>query len=419
MNTIFAKYLSDAEVVNCCSDKNFIRKMLDVEIALAQAQGELEIIPREAANEIEKSLEHFQPEPELLVDGTLKNGVPTLPLLALAKSQLTEKSKDYLHWGATSQDIIDTAMVLMIREVIEIFKKRLISIKKNLEKLALAHKETITVARTRNQQAVPITYEQKIDSWWLPIERHLERLSQLESRILIVQLGGAGGNLSALGEKGEATRKLLAQKLNLHENGIWHNQRDGMVEFTSFLALVASSFGKMAQDILLLSQTEVGEIIEDKSGGGKSSTMPHKNNPILSEAILALSKYVGQLAGGNFQAQIHQHERDGASWIMEWLILPEIIGATGAILKHATTISVGIHINKKAVKYNLNKLNGLIYSEQASFILQRFRPRSEAKEIVLQACKISIEQRIHLADALAKILPEITIDWHEELKPKP
>ena len=416
MNKIFSKYLSDPEVANYWSDENFIRKMLDTEIALAKAQAELGIIPKKAAREIETNLKDFQPKPELLTDGTMENGVPTIPLLALARKNLSAEAQPFLHWGATSQDMVDTATVLMIREVLDIFKKRLLAIKDHLKILAKQHQNTITVARTRTQQAVPITFAQKIDSWWQPIARHLERLTQLESRLLVVQLGGAGGNLSVLGDQGEASRKLLAKKLELQENGVWHNQRDGLVEFSNWLALVAGSFGKMAQDILLLAQTEIGEVIENKTGGGKSSTMPHKNNPVLSEAIVALTKYVGRLAGVNFETQIHQQERDGVSWVLEWLTFPQMVMATGTILKHALTISKKIKINKKAVQANLEKLNGLIYSEQARVILQEFKSRKEAQEIVVKACALALEQDIHLVDALARLLPESGINWKKRLQ---
>lgn len=411
MLNIYSKYLSDEEIEKCCLDENFIRKMLDVEIALAIAQAELEVIPQEAALEIQKSLTGFQPESKLLVNGTLENGIPTIPLLAWARQQLSTESKDYLHWGATSQDIMDTAQILMIREVLTVLKSRILTIIANLQKLSQQYQNTIAVARTRTQQAVPITYGQKIENWWQPLERHLERLEQLMPRLLVVQFGGAGGNLSALGARGIAHAKLLAEKLDLNYSGVWHNQRDSLVEFANWLSLVAGTLGKMAQDILLLSQTEVGEVIENSEGGGKSSTMPHKNNPILSEAIVALAKYVVQLGGINTQTLIHQYERDGASWALEWLTLPQMMIATGTILKHALVISEKMKIKEEAVKANVEKLNGLIFSEKASFVLTKYMARKEAKKIVGEACTLVLVQNIHLADALDQLLPQLDIDW--------
>lgn len=416
MFSIYSKYLSDLETSTFVSDENFIRKMLDVEIALANSQAQLGIIPLKAAEEITLVLKDFCPHPQSLIDGTFINGIPTIPLLALAKKELSEESKNYLHWGATSQDIIDTAQILLIKEVLEVFQERLISILESLTKLSQRYQQTPTVARTRTQQAVPIIFSQKIENWWKPLERHIERLEQLKVRLLIVQLGGAGGNLMALGQKGEANAKLLAQMLSLGYAGVWHSQRDNLVEFSSWMGLLAGSIGKMAQDILLLSQTEIGEVSE-RADGGKSSTMPHKNNPVLSEAIVALSKYVGQLAGGNFQTLLHQHERDGASWALEWLTYPQMMISTGSILNHTLAISQNLSVHKKALKANFKKLKGLIFSEKASFILTKYKSRQEAKHIVSEACALVMAQDIHLAEALKILLPEIVIDWYTLLTP--
>ncbi|MCB0630340.1 MAG: adenylosuccinate lyase family protein [Saprospiraceae bacterium] len=415
MPEIYSKYLSDPEIAACCSDEQFIRHMLNAEIALAEAQAQLGVIPKKAAREIAQVLEGGQPDSTQLADGTLANGIPIIPLLAIVKQKLSAETQDYLHWGATSQDIVDTANVMIIRDVLKIIKIRLEEIIKHLKTLSNKHQQTLTVARTRTQQAVPITYAQKIDNWRIPLERHLKRLDQLRPRLLVVQLGGAGGNLSVLGELGADTARLMAERLNLGYIGVWHNQRDNLVEFSNWLALLTGSLGKMAQDILLLAQTEVGEIVENAEGGGGSSTMPHKNNPVLSEATVALSRYVGQLAGANFQTILHQHERDGASWALEWLTYPQMMMATGSALNHALTISKNMQINKAAVRANLEKLNGLVFSERASFILAEYRSRKEAKKIVSEACELALAENIHLAEALIKLVPELDIDWKEQL----
>ena len=416
MRKIYAKYLSDPETAARCSDENFIRAMLDAEIALAWTQAQLGMIPQAAADEIASSLTDFDPTPELLADGTLQNGIPTIPLLALARRKLSAEARDFLHWGATSQDIMDTAQVMIIREVAHIFYDRVTIIVDQLEAFAHQHADTQTVARTRNQQAVPILFSQKVLSWRKPLLTHLIRLEELKPRLFIPQLGGAGGNRAALGEQGEACARLFAEYLHLYHGDPWHSQRDRIVEFSNWLALVTGSLAKMAQDILLLSQSEVGELIENAEGGGGSSTMPHKNNPVLSEAIVALAHYVGQLAGANFQALIHRHERDGTSWLLEWLSLPEMMTATGAAMNHALTISANLQLNEKAVQANLEKSRGLIYSEKASIILADHFSRSEAKEIVGRACDLVLQQDIHLADALSQLLPELAINWHEQLQ---
>ncbi|MFK7776257.1 MAG: lyase family protein [Saprospiraceae bacterium] len=330
-NGIYSQYLSDAEIQQLISEESCIKKMISVEIALAKVQAQQGIIPKSAAKEITNQLKDFSPSPDALAQGTLENGIPTIPLLALAKKELSENTQDYLHWGATSQDIIDTANVLMIKEVLKVFEKRLVKIISALKSLTKKHEQTYMVARTRTQQAVPISFGLKVNNWLQPLERHLERLEEMKPRLLVIQFGGAGGNLAALENKGWETAQLLAKKLKLNFAGVWHSQRDNIVEFSNWLALVAASFGKMAQDILLLAQTEIGEIIENKKGGGKSSTMPHKNNPVLSEAIVALFRFTNQLSGNNLQAMIHQNERDAAAWTLEWLALPQMIMSVGTI----------------------------------------------------------------------------------------
>ncbi|PHN01916.1 3-carboxy-cis,cis-muconate cycloisomerase [Flavilitoribacter nigricans] len=407
---MYSQYLSDPEIKALTDDAALVRHMLRVEVALAQVQARLGIIPADSAREISEKLTAFEPDPANLTAGTLKNGIPTIPLLALAKQHLSPEAADHLHWGATSQDIMDTATVLIIRETSAVMDGRLKALITNLRTLAEKHRQTPTVARTRTQQAVPITFGQKVDQWYQPLERHRQRLAELRPRLLIVQLGGAGGDLSALGERGTEVARDLARELDLGYVGTWHSQRDSIVEWGSWLALVAGSLGKMAGDILQLSQTEVGEV-QERSAGGGSSTMPHKNNPVLSEAIVALARYAGQLNAGLFPALFHQQERDGAAWILEWLSLPPLMIASGTALRHALTISREIRIDPAAMQRNLDKLNGLIYSERASFILAERVSRRDAKELVERACALVRTEGIHLKEALSRVAPDIRVDW--------
>jgi 3-carboxy-cis,cis-muconate cycloisomerase len=418
MNGLYSQYLSDIEIDNLVEDRAFINYMIYVEIVLSKVQSKQGIIPKSAANEIAQKLKDFSPLHDTLTSGTLHNGIPTIALLREIRKELSTEAQGYIHWGATSQDIMDTATILMIRDVIQVLEKRLSIIIKTLRTLAQKHEQTYMVARTRTQQAIPFSFGLKVNNWVQPLDRHLERLSQLKPRLLVVQLGGAAGNLAGLGNNGYETAQLLAEELDLNYSGIWHSQRDNISEFSNWMALVAGSFGKMAQDILLLSQTEIGEVMENGSEGGKSSTMPHKNNPVLSEAILALSKYTAQLAGLNMQAMIIGHERDASAWISEWLTLPQMMSATGTILTHVMTISRNITVNKEAMQANLEKLNGLIYSEQATFILCKYMSMKEAKNNVGTACQLVLDEGIHLADALDKLLPSLEVKWRDLLQAK-
>jgi 3-carboxy-cis,cis-muconate cycloisomerase len=413
---MYSLYLSNPETNKLCSQENFITKMLYFEVALAKAQGKLGIIPKKAADEIVEHVKKIAILPQFLAEGTLQNGIPTITLLNEVKKQLPQSAKDYLHFGATTQDVMDTAQVLMLKEVIQLFEKKILGILQNLEKHIETHAETPMIGRTRTQQAVPITFGVKVTTWAMPLLRHLERLKELKKRLLVVQFGGAAGNLSALGDKGILVGKLLAKELKVNFSVTWHTQRDNFAEFASWLALVSGTLGKMGQDILILSQTEIGEIIENAEGGGKSSTMPHKNNPVLSEALVSLSRQNAQLAALQLQSMVHSNERDGVAWSLEWQNLPTMMTNCGAALTHAFTISNNLKINELAMLRNIEKLNGLIFSEAASFILARYTSRNEAKKLVEKACAIVLSEGKNLAEVLQDLTPNLKIIWKDELK---
>lgn len=418
MDKIYSQYLADKQTAQLCGDDALIRKMLEVEIALAKVQAKLGIIPAKAASEISTQLSQLQVKPEELAAGTLANGIPVIPLLNLAKKDLSDSSKDYLHWGATSQDIVDTATILMIREVLTVFEGRIRHIIEALTQLEAKHKDTPMVGRTRTQQAVAITFGQKIRDWLRPLQRNVDRLTELKPRLLVVQFAGAAGNLSAFDEKGIDTAQELAKEMGLKYIGNWHAQRDNIAEFAAWLALLSGALGKMAKDVTLLAQTEIGELQENRKGGGKSSTMPHKNNPVLSEAMLALSHQISQLSTHFLQAMIHSNERDGTALALEWMTLPQMLKKCGAMLNHALTISQNMLINEIAMLENLERSNGLIFSEKASFILAKIMARSEAKMIVAKACQISIEKDLHLAVVLDRMVPYLHIEWGKLLTVK-
>jgi 3-carboxy-cis,cis-muconate cycloisomerase len=413
---MYSLYLSDPETNKLCSQENFIAQMLRFEVALAKVQGKLGIIPKDAAQSIVKNVEKIQISPTSLAEGTLQNGIPTITLLNEVKKQLPDIAKDYLHFGATTQDVMDTAQVLILQNVIEIFEKRLRQAVQNLAEHIENHKSTQIIGRTRTQQAVPITFGLKVTTWAMPLLRHLQRLKELKKRLLVVQFGGAAGNLSALNDKGIIIGKALAKELKLHYSITWHTQRDNMAEFANWLALVNGTLGKMGQDILIMSQTEIGEIIENAEGGGKSSTMPHKNNPILSEALVSLSRQNAQLAALQLQSMVHSNERDGAAWSLEWQNLPTMMTNCGAALTHALTISNNLKINVIAAQRNIESLNGLILSEAASFLLAQHISRNEAKKLVEKACKMVLSEGKNLTEILEKLTPDLKIDWKSELK---
>ncbi len=408
-------YLKDPNIAKLVSEENYIQKMLVFEMALAKVQGQLGVIPIEVANIISENLKAVTILASELAEGTLQNGIPTISFLEIAKKSLPEHSKNYLHFGATSQDVMDTAQVLVIGQVIEILEN---DIKNLLKKLALVIENqgnTPMIGRTRTQQAVPILFGQKVANWASPLARQLERLQEIKPRLLVLQLGGAAGNLSALGKNGLKVAENLAKELKLNFITPWHNQRDNFAEFASWLAILSGILGKMGADILVMAQTEVGEIIEN-GFGGKSSTMPHKNNPILSEALVVLARKNANLISIQMQSIVHANERDGIAWALEWDNLPDMISNSGTALKHADKIAKEMKINILAMKRNLDLTNGLIFSEAATFILSKKIPKSKAKEIIEKACERAVLEHKNLANILQELTPDLQLNWQEELQ---
>ena len=291
--------------------------MVTVEIALAAVEGRLGVIDAAAAAAIEASLTGFAPDLDDLTRGTAAAGVPVPALVAQLRRQVGGEAASFVHWGATSQDILDTALVLQLREALALLARRLDAVIAALARLADEHRATPIIGRTRFQQAVPTTFGLKVAGWLAPLLRHRERLAELTPRLLVVQLGGAAGNLVAIGEHGVEVMEALAAELELGCPAMqWHSQRDGFGELASWLTLVTGSLGKLGQDVLLLAQNEVGEVREAEGGG--SSTMPQKSNPIRAEALVTLARRNATLVGGMHQAALHAHERDGAAWQLEW-----------------------------------------------------------------------------------------------------
>ena len=351
---MFSTYLSDPEIAKICSPEQLIRQMLSFEIALANAQGQLGIIPANAAATIAEVLPNLSVSPESLSVGTLQNGVPTIPMLAMVREKLPESVREWLHWGATSQDVMDTAQVLIIRDVMDTLESRIRQLINNLTDLQARYGDLPMMGRTRTQQAAPIVFGQKITNWCNPLVRHLERLDQLKPRVLVVQLGGAAGNLSALGNEGQAVAQALANELQLGYTAPWHTQRDGFAEFTNWLSLLTGTLGKLGQDVLIMGQTEIGEVVENVAGGGKSSSMPHKNNPVLSEAVVTLARQNAQFAAIQLQSMIHGNERDATAWMLEWENLPRMMVNAGTALHHVVSITQTMGVSEEAMKTNLN-----------------------------------------------------------------
>ena len=404
-----APLLSDPAVNAALTDEAAMAAMVRVEAALAAVQGRLGVIPADAAARICEALEDFNADFDAIGADTAVTGVPTVEFVAQLRRHVGGDAASWVHWGATSQDIIDTGFLLQARTVLEIADRRLASIVAKLKALADAHRATPMAGRTRSQQALPIGFGLKAARWAQPPIAHRERLAQMRPRVLRVQFGGAAGNLSALGPDGLAVADGLAEELGLAPApAAGHVARDGIGELASWLAMVAGSLGKIGHDVALMAMTEVGELAD--SAGGGSSTLPQKSNPIAAETLMALASYTAAQLAGVFQAAPQEHERGGAGWTVEWMLLPPMLAAAGGALRTADDMLDRLIVRPERMRANLDASNGLLLAEAASYALSAHMPRIEAQAIVKSACREAVETGENLIDLLQR-RTEAPCDW--------
>ena len=413
-SAIFSPLFSDAETSALLTDEAFVSALVEVEAALARAQAKLGVIPATAGERISK-IQAADIEINALTQGSVRSGFPIIALVQQMREQAGKQAGPYVHWGATTQDIMDTASVLQMRAAIELFKPAILKIIRRLSELAQRHRTTVLAGRTHGQQALPITFGLKVASWIAPMLRHIDRLDEILPRLLVIQFGGAAGTLAALGDKGLAVSEAMADELKLSVPVMsWHAQRDSLVEFGGWLSLVTGSLGKMAQDVILLAQTEVGEAAESgEQGRGGSSTMPQKSNPITSELMLAAARTNASLLSALHHAQIQEHERATHGWQVEWLTLPQMMILAGGALKHALGLAQTLQVDDAAMRANMTRANNIVLAEPAVFALSKSMPRTKAEEIVKDACRVAMSEAKPLIDVVKDMaaVPDGTIDW--------
>ena len=389
-------------------DAALLARYTEVEVALARAQGRLGVIPAQAANDIATGCDSSKLDLARLKQETEVVGYPILPLVRQLAAQCGEAGK-YLHWGATTQDIMDTAVVLQVREALGLIEKDIAELQSILARQAKRYRDTPMAGRTHLQQALPVTFGYKLAIWLAMLDRHAERLQQLKPRVLVGQFAGAAGTLASLGDRGMDVQKALMEELKLAQPvATWHAARDGLAEAVSFLGLVTGSLGKVAFDVILLASTEVAEVSEPfVQGRGSSSTMPQKRNPISSELILAAAKAVRQHAGLMLDAMVQDYERATGPWHAEWIALPEAFILTGGALHQAKFMLDGLVVDEARMRRNLDMTHGLIVAEAVMMGLAPHLGRNEAHDVVYDACRAVAEEGGSLADALARV-PEVT-----------
>ena len=384
------------------SDHALLSRYIEVEIALAKAEARCGVIPQAAADAIAARTDVAALDFDALRRETDIVGYPILPLVHQIAQQCGEAGR-YVHWGATTQDIMDSALVLQLRAGLAIIDRDIAALRNILAGLSRRHRDTPMAGRTHLQQALPVTFAYKTAIWLSMFDRHAERLAQLKPRVLVGQFAGAAGTLASLGDKGFAVQQALCEELGLGVPvATWHVARDALAETVNFLALVTGSLGKIAFDIMIMASTEFGELYEPfVKGRGASSTMPQKRNPISSELMLAASKAVRQHAGLMLDAMVQDFERATGPWHAEWIAIPESFVLTAGALHQAKFALAGLVVDEQKMAANLGISRGLIVAEAVMMGLAPMIGRQDAHDVVYDACRLANENGLTLADALS------------------
>ena len=408
-SAIFQGIFSSDEMRQVWSDENRTQKYLDIEAALARVQGRLGLIPQEAADEIASHCRVEQIDMALLRRQTERIGYPVLGVVSQLNALCRDRLGEYCHWGATTQDITDTATVLQIREGLALVEADLAAISAALARHAKAHRDTPMIGRSNLQQAVPVTFGYKMAGLLSAIERHRQRLAQLKARVLVGEFAGAAGTLASLQTGAMATQAGLCAELGLAQPLIaWHTLRDNIAEVGTFLGLVGGTLGKLSMDVKLMMQTEVGEVYEPYAHGrGSSSTMPQKRNPISSCYIHAAVSVVRQHAAALMDAMIADHERSTGPWEIEWIVLPEAFCLMAGALKQSRFVLEGLEVDAQAMRRNIELTQGLVMSEAVMMGLGPHLGRESAHDLVYDLCREAVSTQRPLLDLLAAH-PEIS-----------
>jgi len=390
-------------------ERAFLQRMLDFEAALARAQSRLGIVPPAAASAITEAASVDRLDFAVLAEATRNTGYPVVGLVKQLTAASGPDAGRWTHWGATTQDVMDTAVVLQMRQGFALIRGELLELNGALAALAKRHRGTIMAGRTHLQHALPVTFGYKVAVWLSPLITMVERLDQLRPRVEKLEFGGAAGTLASLGTQGIAVQRELAKELGLACPDIpWHVARDGIAEAINFLGLVCGSLSKIATDVILMMQTEVAEVNEPHVfGRGGSSTMPQKRNPISCEYIIAQSRGVHALVPQVLAAMAQDLERGTGPWQTELLAIGQAFNLTHGALAQARFLAEGLVVDPARMLKNLAATGGLIASEQVMMELAPILGRGEAHHIVNNACDVAIAQGIPLAEALQQI-PEIT-----------
>ncbi len=406
LSPLLAPMLSGAAMRAVCDDGAFLQHMLDVEAALARAEAATGVIPKAAAGPIAAACHADRFDIAALAEAATRAGnlaIPLVKALTAEVATIDAEAARYVHWGATSQDIIDTATMLTLRAGLDALLTDLDRAIAGFARLAATHRDTATVARTWLQHALPMPFGLKLAGYAAALHRSRVRLAALRENALALQFGGAAGTLAALGDKGMAVSEALARELQLPlPDAPWHTHRDRIAEAAAVLAILAGTCGKIARDVSLLMQTDVGEAFEPAGEGrGGSSTMPHKRNPVAAAAALAAAAMAPNLAATIFAAQVQEHERSAGPWHAEWPTLPTLLLVTSGALGAIVDIAEGLEVDAERMRANLDTTHGLIMAEAVTMALADKIGKADAHHLVEAASREAVKSKRHLRDVLA------------------
>ena len=388
------------------SDRSRLQRMLDFESALARAEARCGVIPAAVVPAIAKQCDAAAFDIEALAAATAKAGNPAIPLVKMLTQRVAAVDAEaarWVHWGATSQDVMDTGLVLQQRDAFHFLNAGLNDLVTVLADLVRGHRHSVLPGRTWLQQAVPVTFGYKAAAWLDAVLRCRSRLREVLPRLMVLQFGGAAGTLASLDARGLDVAQALGAELGLSVPAIpWHSSRDRIAEAGSVVALLAGTLGKIARDLSLMSQTEVGEVFEPaEEGRGGSSTMPHKRNPVGCSVAISASVRIPGLVATLLAALPQEHERGLGNWPAEWETLPEIFMLTAGSLAAMTQVLAGLEVDAQRMRRNLDLSQGLLFAERVTFRLAEQLGKHAAHELTTLACQRAVAAGKGLKETLA------------------
>lgn len=403
-SNLYGRIFSTTEMKRTFSDESLLQKWLDSWVALARAEESLKVIPNGIAEQIAQKANYKHFDMDVISNGIIDTTHPLIVQIREFEKILGKDVGGYLHWGATTQDIMDTAVVLQLKEAHDLMIKQLTELLEQLLNLANKYKDVVMPGRTHGQHALPITLGYKIAIWADEIGQHIQRFEEGSKRYLVGSLGGATGTLASLGDIGLEVRELYCKNLELETPTItWHVQRSGFAEFSNSISMVSGTIGKIANEIINLQRSEIGEIEEGhKDGTIGSSTMPHKRNPMICEYLVGLTRLVQKNASLSQESMIQEHERDMTFWTTEWSYMPQICVYTSSQIEKISEILDNMIIHEDKMSQNLYILKGLIVSENLMLELGKHIGRQAAHDVIYEISMEAFEKDEKLLDIAIK-----------------